>query len=78
MLDTFLNIGGVVLDAVTTAAADPIPDTATGWLGVLVAVNALATAIVNLTPTPKDNEILAKAYRVVEFAAGIFTRRAKQ
>jgi hypothetical protein len=48
-------------------------------LGVAVAaVHTAAVAIVNLTPTPKDNEIVASVYRVVEFAAGILSIRAKQ
>ena len=46
-------------------------------LAVLAALHGLAIAIVNLTPTPKDDEILAKIYRVVEILAGIFTNRAK-
>ena len=47
------------------------------FLAVLAALHGLAIAIVNLTPTPKDDEILAKIYRVVEILAGIFTDRAK-
>lgn len=50
------------------------------WSGVLTALaaaHALAVAIVNLTPTPKDDEILEKVYRVVEIAAGLFTSKAK-
>ena len=47
------------------------------FLTVLAALHGLAIAIVNLTPTPKDDEILAKIYRVVEILAGIFTDRAK-
>lgn len=47
------------------------------FLAVLAALHGLAVAIVNLTPTPKDDEILAKIYRVVEILAGIITDRAK-
>ena len=47
------------------------------FLAVLAALHGLAIAIVNLTPTPKDDEILAKIYRVVEILAGILTDRAK-
>lgn len=47
------------------------------FLAVMAALHGLAIAIVNLTPTPKDDEILAKIYRVVEILAGIFTNRAK-
>lgn len=50
----------------------------TGIMAVILAAHGLALAIVNLTPTPKDNEALAKAYRVVEWMGGIFTSKAKQ
>lgn len=40
-------------------------------LAGLIAAHALAIFIVNLTPTPKDDELVAKAYRYIEFAAGI-------
>lgn len=46
-------------------------------LALLVALHALAVAIVNLTPTPKDDEVLAKVYRVVEVLAGLFTKKTK-
>jgi hypothetical protein len=45
----------------------------------LIAAHALALFIVNLTDTPKDNEMLAKAYKYIEFAAGIVRpRKVKQ
>ena len=54
-------------------------------LPVLAAIHALAVAIVNLTPTPKDNEALAgfqggvvKAYRLIEIVAGIIGPLAKR
>lgn len=53
----------------------PYLDTA---LTLLMAGHALAIAIVNLTPTPKDDEIVAKAYKYIEFLAGIVTKKAKQ
>lgn len=43
----------------------------------IAAAHALALAIVNLTPTPKDNEFLAKVYGWVEVVAGLFTKKAK-
>lgn len=46
-------------------------------LGVLFAVHAAALAIVNLTPTPKDDEVVAKYYRVLEILAGIVTKLSK-
>lgn len=45
---------------------------------VAAAAHVLAVAIVNLTPTPKDDEIVGKVYQVVEAIAGIFTRTAKE
>ena len=45
---------------------------------VLLASHALALAIVNLTPTPKDDEVVAKVYRAIEILAGIVTRLAKK
>lgn len=46
-------------------------------LAALMAIHAAAVAIVNLTPTPKDNETVAKAYRIIEIFAGIVTRFSK-
>lgn len=45
---------------------------------ILLAVHGVAVLIVNLTPTPKDNEVVAKYYRVIEVLAGIITRLAKK
>jgi len=47
-------------------------------VSALFAVHAAALAIVNLTPTPKDDEVVAKFYKVIEFAAGILTKTAKK
>lgn len=48
------------------------------YVALAIAVHGLALAIVNLTPTPKDNEALGsisavavKVYRVIELLAGI-------
>lgn len=57
---------GAILDHTKTA------------LEILLAGHAVALVIVNLTPTPKDNEAVAKFYRAVEFLAGIVTRLAKK
>lgn len=40
-------------------------------LQIILALHSLALIIVNLTDTPKDNEMVAKVYRWVEFLAGI-------
>jgi hypothetical protein len=45
---------------------------------VAAAVHGAALVICNLTKTPKDDEILAKVYKVIEIAAGIITPRAKK
>lgn len=44
----------------------------------VVALHILAIAVVNLTPTPRDNAILAKFYPIVEAVAGLYTTTAKQ
>lgn len=48
-----------------------------GILAVVSAVHVLALAIVNLTPTPKDDAFVAKVYTAVEKVAGIFTAKVK-
>lgn len=40
-------------------------------LALLLAGHALALAIVNITPTPIDNQAVSVAYRIIEFLAGI-------
>ena len=43
---------------------------------ILIALHALATIIVNITPTPKDNEILSKVYGwIIEPLAGIVMKK---
>jgi hypothetical protein len=61
------------------------PDRIASYISLAVAVHAAALAFVNLTPTPKDNRRLGKVsravvrtYRIIELAAGIVTRKAKQ
>ena len=52
---------------------------------VVLAVHAVALLIVNLTPTPKDNEVVGaagavipKLYRAVEMLAGLVFPLAKR
>lgn len=45
---------------------------------VALAAHGLALVIVNLTKTPKDNEAVAKAYKLIEVVAGIITPRVKK
>lgn len=47
-------------------------------VGIAGAIHLLALAIVNLTPTPKDDEIYGKAYKVIEKLAGIVSKMAKK
>jgi pyridoxal biosynthesis lyase PdxS len=55
------------------------------YVAVVIAVHGAAVAIVNLTPTPKDDEALGrysrmavKLYRVVEILAGVITPLVKR
>ena len=55
------------------------------YIAVAVAVHGAAVAIVNLTPTPKDNEALSrysrmavKFYRTIEILAGVITPLVKR
>ena len=45
---------------------------------VLLATHAVAVAIVNLTPTPKDDEAVSKVYKLIEILAGIITKLVKK
>ncbi len=45
--------------------------------GSAFAVMSLAQVVVNLTPTPKDDEFVGKAYKWLERVAGIWSYRAK-
>jgi|TARA_R110000824_G_scaffold51312_1_gene143208 hypothetical protein len=44
-------------------------DNKEGFLGILTAVVAAASAICALTPTPKDDTIVRKVYVLVEWLA---------
>lgn len=46
-------------------------------VAALFAIHAAALAIVNLTPTPKDDAVVSKLYRVIEVLAGIVTKLSK-
>lgn len=47
-------------------------------VGLAGAIHFLALAVVNLTPSPADNEAYARFYKVVEKLAGIITKVAKK
>ena len=47
------------------------------YIEVALAIHAAASAICALTPTPKDDAFLGKAYKVLEFIA-LNIGRAKQ
>jgi len=55
------------------------------YVAVVVAIHGAAVAIVNLTPTPKDDEALGnytrmavKLYRAIELLAGVITPLVKR
>lgn len=51
------------------------------WVDIVAigaALHALALVIVNTTPTPKDNELYGKFYKVIEVLAGVVTKIAKK
>jgi hypothetical protein len=55
------------------------------YVALAVAIHGVAVVIVNLTPTPRDDEALdaysrlvVKAYRAIEILAGIISPRAKR
>ena len=39
------------------------------WIGIITMVVTLASVICALTPTPKDDKMLGKLYKMVELAA---------
>ena len=41
-------------------------------------IHTVALAIVNLTPTPVDNDVVGKIYKAVEWSAGVITAVAKE
>jgi hypothetical protein len=45
---------------------------------IALAAHATAALIVNLTPTPKDDEVVGQFYRALEILAGIVTPMAKR
>ena len=55
------------------------------YVALVVALHGVALVIVNMTPTPKDNEALdnyrriaVKLYRAIEIIAGIVSPRVKR
>jgi hypothetical protein len=48
------------------------------FLAVAAGLHSAALVIVNLTKTPKDDDFVAKAYKLIEIVAGIVTPCAKQ
>ena len=55
------------------------------YIAVAIAVHGAALAIVNLTPTPKDDEFLGRysrmavrLYRAIEILAGVITPLVKR
>ena len=51
------------------------------WVDIVAlgaALHGLALVIVNITPTPVDNQVYGKLYKVIEVLAGIVTKVAKK
>jgi len=55
------------------------------YVSLVVALHGVALVIVNMTPTPRDNEALdnyrrlaVKLYRVVEILAGVISPKVKR
>jgi hypothetical protein len=55
------------------------------YIALAVAIHGVALVVVNITPTPKDNEaldsytkVIVKAYRAIEILAGIVSPRVKR
>ena len=55
------------------------------YIALAVAIHGVAVVIVNLTPTPKDNEVLGngarlivQVYRAIEILAGVITPLVKK
>lgn len=55
------------------------------YIALAIAIHGVAVLIVNITPTPKDNQYLdnlsrtlVKVYRVIEILAGLVSKKAKQ
>lgn len=55
------------------------------YVALAVAIHGVALVVVNLTPTPKDNQaldnytkVIVKAYRAIEILAGIVSPRVKR
>ena len=73
--------GGRLGRSYRTSMSDRIAE----YVAVVIAVHGAAVAIVNLTPTPKDDEALGKysrmavkLYRAVEILAGVVTPLVKR
>lgn len=45
---------------------------------IFLALHGLAVVVVNMTPTPKDDAWVGRAYRWFEIIGGIVTSRAKE
>jgi hypothetical protein len=57
---------------------DFIMNNLTEILAVILSTQVLAQFIVNLTPTPTDDQLVGKVYAFIEKVAGIWTNTAKE
>ncbi len=63
----------------------PSIETLSEYATLAVAIHGVALLVVNMTPTPKDNEaldtysrLIVKSYRAIEILAGIISPKAKR
>ena len=47
-------------------------------VGIAAALHVFALAIVNVTPSKKDDEVYNRIYKVIEIFAGLVTKTAKK
>lgn len=52
--------------------------TLTDLIEVILALHGAAVLIVNLTDTPKDDDLVSRFYRAIELFAGLVTPLAKR
>lgn len=48
------------------------------FIEIILALHGAAVLIVNLTDTPKDDDLVARFYRGIELFAGLFTPLVKR
>lgn len=65
------------MEALVLQLFEQFPILSTVLTGTLAA-HALALFVVNLTPTPRDDQVVRKVYTVIEWVAGIVSKKSKE